>query len=462
MLINHKVWSPSLHYSYHLYSHYFSSGRGGQLRGDLRSSVGFDEFRRRLLGGLRDHETIESGTASTNTTNSPKIGTDSASGDTEAGSAAPATDGAALPGVGRVYPDPAIPQTPSASRLPLTQPPLSQPPSLDTHATLVERRQRLEADRLQREAQALAEQQARDVAQQEQQASKASRSPARASQISHARQERKRKQEARQERERILKIIESDKLERRHQSQLQRGYDDTRSSENVQKTSETTKTPAEARIVSSMSECALRVRLLDGSSINAKFPTSKNLHTHVRAWIDSERTDGDAPYSLKQILAPGKNGAIEVSAEMESLQVLGLVPNATLLMVPAKGVVAAYAPGARRGAIRRVVVPVAQAGAAIYAFIRSLLAVVTATLWTFLGIGNRTAPQRRDETADQEARKRVAEKRAESLAKTSGVAITGNVRTLRDRDERNDDRHFYNGNQVSIFISCFKDHSNAD
>ena len=431
------------------------SGRNGQLRGDLRSGVSLDEFRHGLLEGLRDPEAVNSSTVNINSTVSPDVSTASTSRNIEgAGPATSEINDIAQPAVGHVYHSQAIPSTSSTPRQLPTQSPLSQPLSSDAQATLAERCQRLETDRLQREAQGSTEQQARTADQQEEQASKASNSPARVSQISHAQQQRKRKQEARQERERILKIIENDKLERRHQSQLQREYNETRGG---QKTSARTEAPVKACASSPVTECALRVRLLDGSSINTDFPASQNLHIHVRKWIDSERKDGDAPYSFKQIMAPGRNRAIEVSQEMESLQVLGLVPNATLLMVPAKGVSAAYASNARNGVVGRVVVSATRAGAAIYGFIWSLWAIVTGALWTFLGIGNRPAPPRRDQAAERRARKTLAETRAESIVKTSGVTVTGNVRTLRDRDERKDDRQFYNGNQVRILQCSFSD-----
>ena len=212
----------------------------------------------------------------------------------------------------------------------------------------------------------------------------------------------------------------------------------------------------------SVAECALRVRLFDGNSMSSNFPTSQNLYTHVRAWIDRERTDGNAPYSFKQIMAPGNNRNIGVSEEMESLQTLGLAPNATLLMVPAKDISPAYALGARSRVLSGVFVSASRAGTAVYAFILAVWTMVTGILWTFLGIENRSAPQSRNATADKETRKKVAEKRAESIAKTSGVATIGNVRTLRDRDERKERRQFYNGNQVRTLIYWFPTRSSAD
>ena len=404
------------------------------------------------MEGLKDQETHGPNSMRNNAVLSSSSANIVASEESESGDlAAPETNVTTPVGDGRVYSQQADTSASSTSHQYPIQSSSPQSLSSDVQATLAERRQRLEADQKRREAQALAKRKAKARAQQEEAASKASQDPARAGQLSHAQQQRKRQQEARQERERILKIIENDKVERRHRLELQREYshaETSKSDTNAQNMSQSAQFQAGTRFSNSAKECALLIRLFDGRSLRSSFPASQNLHTHVRVWVDRERSDGDAPYSFKQVLAPNNNHAIEISEEMESLQALGLVPNATLLMVPAKGASTAYVAGTDRGLATKAAASFSRIGTAVSVFLVSFWLAVTSTLWTYLGIGTRPAPPGHQGGAERASESSVVEEQSDHQAKASGVAITRNVWTLRDQDARKDDQQFYNGNQV--------------
>lgn len=88
--------------------------------------------------------------------------------------------------------------------------------------------------------------------------------------------------------------------------------------------------------------CALQIRLFDGSAIRKTFSSQNTLGKEVRAWIDAEQKLWQ-PYQFKQIQAPSKS--ISAGEEEQSLQELGLVPNATLVLVPVKKYNSAYETG---------------------------------------------------------------------------------------------------------------------
>ena len=157
-----------------------------------------------------------------------------------------------------------------------------------------------------------------------------------------------------------MRQIEADKADRREREERRRalaraqagadadveagGSDGANGLVDRQLASEDTQRQTSARPAKSK-VCAVQVRLLDGSTIRSRFPSDQTLRTHVRAWVDEQRSDGDVPYTFKQILAPKPNRAITISEEDESLQSLGLTPSATLVMVPVQGSIAAYGNG---------------------------------------------------------------------------------------------------------------------
>ncbi|KAG5437666.1 hypothetical protein PCANB_000703 [Pneumocystis canis] len=86
-------------------------------------------------------------------------------------------------------------------------------------------------------------------------------------------------------------------------------------------------------------ECSLNVRLLNGSSIQARHFTFKNTLKDVRLWIDENRTDNKMPYNIIQVYPKRRFSASE---EIVSLEALNLCPSATLVLTPLKNVTAAY------------------------------------------------------------------------------------------------------------------------
>ena len=226
---------------------------------------------------------------------------------------------------------------------------------------LSERGQRLEAERLRREAAEKAERIARmngrrkeaeEAAAATGQADKGKQRATTASEEKQkARdqwiyQQKQRKDEAKKDRERILAQIENDKQERKAQAQRRREAESLAGGGAYSEMgSSTTVKPSPGTNPSPRSHCMLVIRLFDGTSIRGKFASDADVATAVRTWVQEASPAGgaDIPYNFRQILAPNPSRTIEVSEEHQSLQELGLVPNATLVLVPISGATSAYA-----------------------------------------------------------------------------------------------------------------------
>ena len=296
---------------------------------------------------------------------------------------------------------------------------------------LTDRRRRLEVDKREKEAAAKAEQKAKIEARRE--AVDVGPGSAKARQASYAQQQRKRQQEAKLERERIMRVIESDKQGRREKEQLRKAFskaevggdDDAGGLVDRQLLSEIVgPRPKMSK------DCAIQVRLLDGSTIRSKFLPDHTLHTAVRAWVDQQRSDGDTPYIFKQILTPLPNRTIAISEEETSLVSLGVMPSATFVMVPVQGYIAAYA--GNPGIISRGL----YAG---YNMVSAGISMATGALGTVFGLGH-DLPQEPPTPAQ-----------ATTVVPSSRARGTGNeinIRTLRHLREARDDHQLYNGNQV--------------
>ena len=253
---------------------------------------------------------------------------------------------------------------------------------------------------------------------------------ARAEQASYARQQRQKRQETIQERDRILRVIQNDKAERKHKEALRRAL-----AEVEERGNDGTDGLVAQQLVSEMNhampgtvpDCALQVRLFDGSTIRSRFPPAQNIRSHVRNWIHEQLVDSDTPYTFKQVLAPRPNQAISISEEEQSLQSLGLIPSATLIMVPVRGYTNAYA------ADHSYLSTGFTAG---FKVISDGVSWVIGTMQTFLGTGSTEA--------------NIPEIGGISQAPTEDtqVASTFSVRTLRDQQKGKDPQYFYNGNQV--------------
>ena len=260
----------------------------------------------------------------------------------------------------------------------------------------------------------------------------ATRNSAQAKQASYAEQQRKKQQEVRQERERILQVIESDKLERKHEEESRKALVESATSIGNRKEgllSQHLSTDIIQLRPGKPSACALQIRLFDGSTIRSCFAPDHSIRGNVRKWIDQQRSDRDLPYIFRQVLNPKLNHTISISEEEETLQSLGLTPNATLIMVPVRRYTAAYAEDG--GYLSKGL-------AATFNLISGGFSWVNGAMRTFLGtvLAVVNPPQRHANTK--------AHTIDIPVAPTSGT----NIRTLRDQQKKEESKQYYNGNQV--------------
>lgn len=313
---------------------------------------------------------------------------------------------------------------------------------------LEDRRRRLEADKKAKDAAEKAERLAKAAARRaEAEAAVAGADPdsAKAKQLSYAQQQKKRQQEARLERERIVREIEHDKALRREKEGRRKalakakaeGDDGAGGLVNQQLSSESsTPMPIDSKV------CAVQVRLFDGSTIRASFTSQSTLSCEVRKWVDANRTDGDSPYTFKQITAPLPSRAITISEEEETLQSLGLAPSATLIMIPVHGFTAAYDAGPNmvsQGISAGFNVVLGGVG-----LVSGGVGMVAGALGTFLGVGQPRPGPTEPETG------RVT---APGDTNTAAREPATNIRSLRDQQEKRNKQQFYNGNTVWSVLS---------
>jgi len=317
-----------------------------------------------------------------------------------------------------------------------------QPPD-NIQALLTQRGQRLEAERIAREAAENAARAERIKARKQKEAEIAA-SNASASAASYGKdrsyeaEQAKRKREAKQDKERILRQIENDKIARKEKEERRRAAARAEQEPLLQETEKqethTASSTSSSRSVGT--SCAVQVRLLDGSTIRSTFPSGAILSTTVRPWIATERPDFKSAYTIKIIQAPKPSLPISDAEEMKSLLEMGLLPSATLVVVPVKGAISsAYPSSGVVGILGRM-----------YGMVAAFLMWLLQGLQTFAGTRQTTSSSSTTPTS--------------STAETTGAASSGTVavpirpttkiriRTLADRADK-EDRQFYNGNQVS-------------
>lgn len=299
-----------------------------------------------------------------------------------------------------------------------------------------DRRRRLEADKAAKDAAEV--ERRRVVAQTRHEAAGAATGNAVTKQSQYAQEQRKRKQEERAERERILREIENNKAERKEKEAQRRALAKAEAADamEVRKASkfadeDLPKTWASS---SQSQQCSLQVRLFNGATIRRNFSAEETLGNDVRFWIAQQRTDGDTPFAFKQIVSPLPNRTITISEEAESLRSLGILPNATLVMVPIQGYTGAYT--SDQGMVGRAISAGYNAASAGGNMLRG-------TLGTFLGFG-RAAPN--DQGPATEARNPSDSPSIDSRSGAVGEGVK--FRTLRRQGEGDQDHQFYNGNQV--------------
>ena len=414
----------------------------GQLLLDLRAGEAKDLFKAAVLKTMINTSSLRptsaSPSSSANVAPTPAVSvleqrTNSAEPVSSIASATAATSNAAQPSV-------PLPTSPGNQPSPNPLTAQSQaPPQVSTanqssqavQKLLADRRRKLEIDKKEKEAAENADRKAKVDARQA--AIMSDPNSAKAKQATYAAQQRKRQQEAKLERDRILQQIEHDKAERKEKEEQRKALaraeveekDDSALADEQLKNEINRSRPTRSK------ECAIQVRMFDGSNIRHKFSSDATLRIDVRAWIDKERLDGDIPYTFKQILTPLPNRTLSISDEEESLQSLGLTPSATLIMVPVQGYTAAYD---HQGLVSR--------GASTgYSVIAGGASMITGALRTVLGLGQATVGP--NEPRDNPA---VGDTEPE----TRGAGSNINIRTLRDQREGRDGHQLYNGNQVRI------------
>lgn len=304
-------------------------------------------------------------------------------------------------------------------------------PSQAVQILLADRRRKLETDKKEKEAAENAERKAKVDARQA--AIMSDPNSAKGKQATYAAQQRKRQQEAKLERDRILQQIEHDKAERKEKEEQRKALAraEVEEKDDSALADEQLKNEINRSRHTRSKECAIQVRMFDGSTIRHKFSSDATLRTDVRVWIDKERLDGDIPYTFRQILTPLPNRTLSISDEEESLQSLGLTPSATLIMVPVQGYTAAYD---HQGLVSR--------GASTgYSVIAGGAGMIIGALRTVLGLGQATV-----QTNESQENSAVGDMEPETRRAGSNI----NIRTLRDQREGRDDHQLYNGNQVSI------------
>jgi UBX domain len=321
---------------------------------------------------------------------------------------------------------------PVASTSSLDQAPAEEEQSRAVRQLLAERSARLESKKKEQDAAEKAERAAKAKARKEalETAAANPEDSKKAADMKYALMQKKRQQDARDERARILKRVEDDKAERRAKEALRKELvkaamepSDLQSSTPAQ----TISSNLRRSLKDQGSDCALQVRLFDGSTIRSRFSPHNTLRKDVRQWIDSQRADGDIPYTFKQVLTPHPNRTITISEEEESLQSVGLNPSATLILVPVKDYTSAYEGGPTSYISRGI-----SAGVGL---VSSSISMVTGTLGSLLG-GSAT-PQVEVEPENRSS---------------SQASAAANVRTFREQGGSPEEHQFYNGNTVSIRV----------
>ena len=231
----------------------------------------------------------------------------------------------------------------------------------------------------------------------------------------HAEMVKERRHQEQEERQRILKRIQDDKAERRlraaerEQQRLesQTAGDVAASLVNAPETKLSSKPK--------IGEMAyLQTRLFDGSTIRSRFKTGSSLRD-VRSWVDKNRTDGKDPYTFKHVLTPLPNKTIDETEEDKALGELGLVPSATLVLIPVTKYSSAYANGN------------------IFSQLIGMILGFFTWLLGLVGLGRRAEPVEAASSSD--------------AASTS--TDRSRIRGFQNSEDRPRDQQLYNGNSVS-------------
>ena len=243
----------------------------------------------------------------------------------------------------------------------------------------------------------------------------------------------KRKEEAKVERQRILQQIEADRQERKNREAIRKEVNAPAVSMNgLSENRSSTSNKSDM--------CALQLRLFDGTSIKTRFKSSTTLALGVRTWIKETAPAGaaDSAYNFRLMLVPGPSRTIDKADETKSLQELGLVPSATLVLLPAIDA------AARDGFLSRGVV------GSVYGLVSGALGVVGGA------VGHLTGGLYIGGIADETEPSNIA---GASMATTDtpGTLSAGKARSKTLADQRAEENtakdqnaEFYNGNSSAF------------
>jgi hypothetical protein len=308
--------------------------------------------------------------------------------------------------------------------IPEASPPAEEPRSDAVQDLLAERSERLKAQKQDHDAKEKADRATKAKARREALEEAAPAGSKKSADMKYALMQKKRQQDARDERARILKRLEDDKAERREREALRKAQ--VKANEDAQHSQaldvNEASSGSRSSSLSNSTDCALQVRLFDGSTIRSRFSSQGTIRADVRSWIDAQPEKSDLPYTFKHVLTPRPNKNISISEEEESLQSLGLAPSATLILIPVQEYTSAYE-GSATGLMSKGV-------SAGYRLVSSGVGMVANVLGSFLG-GTATAP---------------AQERQNDIAIATTPATAMKIRTLRDEEKK--EQEFYNGNAV--------------
>lgn len=251
-----------------------------------------------------------------------------------------------------------------------------------------------------------------------------------------------RQRKAREDKARVLKLIEDDKAERRARSERQRAERQAGVNEDVSETAPGAAVVPSSSVARRHDQCAIQVRLFDGSTIRTRFPAKATISQDVRKWVDEHRTDGRDPYTFKIILTPLPNKAIDhATEEDQTLEELGLAPSSTLVLTPVDRFSSAYT-NMNAGLTN----PVSRLVTAVLAFLVNILGGITGALGGLghVGTSDSNTGEGNSVGASQHDRGEV-----QGQAAASGRDGSGRIKGFQNPDDEKRDHQLYNGNSVS-------------
>jgi len=266
----------------------------------------------------------------------------------------------------------------------------------------------------------------------------------------HAAALRKRQQEAREERARILKAIEDDKVARKtHQAEEVAARRLSMASE--KKPDLAHLAPAsQTRLATGKqsAQCALQVRLFDGSTVRNRFSSTDTLKD-VRKWVDETREDGKEAYTFKVLLTPLPSKSIDATDEDKTLRELKLTPSSTLILLRVHKFAASFSSAAstRPAAAAAAGEPQGNAFQGLIAYILGIITGFFSTIAAFFStLFSTTGPPAAPEQPESS---RTSQSQA-TAADAARRRAAGRIAGMDAADGRRNDQQFYNGNSTNF------------